>query len=342
MARARKSSGSGKSRKRQRDNRDISQLKPKLSIESVPEMPAADDSAAPLADRYYELAETMNSRGAIEMAVPFYRQALALLLEERKQLRQLLPEAQQTGSDQNVQLPESALNGLLADNASLSSGDPDLDLEARIAELAEELNADSARQVLAGLAELLSLSGSSRFPASGHSLQGKAHLLLGERDDALRAFTAARAADPKSPHHVLNLAASLLTKQKHQEALDLLRPLHQLGLSALPSELREPLLRNLATAEKQVGQPLAALQLRRQWLQLNPEALPPQRWLQWAGLGLEQQRGHPCRLEGLALLQDLHRLKPEERSVKQALADALEAEGDYRQAALLYRDLLRP
>ena len=47
-------------------------------------------------------------------------------------------------------------------------------------------------------------------------------------------------------------------------------------------------------------------------------------------------------LEGLALLQDLHRLKPEERSVKEALADALESEGEYRQAALLYRDLLRP
>ena len=64
--------------------------------------------------------------------------------------------------------------------------------------------------------------------------------------------------------------------------------------------------------------------------------------MQWARVGLEQERGHPCRLEGLALLQDLHRLKPEERSVKEALADALESEGEYRQAALLYRDLLRP
>lgn len=340
MARARKSSGSGKPRKRKRDNRDGRQSKLKLSIESVPEMPAADDSAAPLADRYYELAETMNARGAIEMAVPFYRQALALLLEERKQLRQLLPEAQQTGTDQNVQIREAELNGLLADKASLS-GD-DLDLEARIAELAEELNANSAHQVLAGVAELLSLNGSRELPASGHSLRGKAHLLLGEQENALQAFAAAQAANPKSPQHTINLAAALLTQKKHQEALDLLRPLHQLGLAALPCELREPLLRNLATAEKQVGQSLAALQLRRQWLQLNPDAVTQKRWLQWARVGLEQECGHPCRLEGLALLQDLHRLKPEERSVKEALADALESEGEYRQAALLYRDLLRP
>ena len=231
-------------------------------------------------------------------------------------------------------------DGRKADDSSLRGSD--LDLEARVDELAEELNVSSAQQVLAGVAELLSLNGSRELPASGHSLGGKAHLLLGEQEDAWRAFAAARAADPKSPQHALNLAASLLTQKKHQEALDLLGSLHQLGLAALPRELREPLLRNLATAEMQVGQSLAALQLRRQWLQLNPDAVTQKRWLQWARVGLEQERGHPCRLEGLALLQDLHRLKPEERSVKEALADALESEGEYRRAALLYRDLLRP
>ena len=142
MARARKSSSSRKSGKRKRDGRNASKQKLKLTIESVSELPAADDSAVPLADRYYDLAETMNARGAIEMAVPFYRQALALLLEERKQLRQLLPEAEQTRSAQNAQIPEAELNGLLADDSSLKG--IDLDLESRIAELAEELNVSSA------------------------------------------------------------------------------------------------------------------------------------------------------------------------------------------------------
>ena len=216
MARARKSSSSRKPGKRKRDGRNASKQKLKLTIESVSELPAADDSAVPLADRYYDLAETMNARGAIEMAVPFYRQALALLLEERKQLRQLLPEAEQTRSAQNAQIPEAELNGLLPDDSSLRGSD--LDLEARVDELAEELNVSSAQQVLAGVAELLSLNGSRELPASGHSLGGKAHLLLGEQEDAWRAFAAARAADPKSPQHALNLAASLLTQKKHQEA----------------------------------------------------------------------------------------------------------------------------
>ena len=335
MARSRKSSGSGKSAKRKRDRRSRDRAKPDVSLDSVLELPQGDNSSAPMADRYYELAESMNSRGAIELAVPFYRQALALLLEERKQLRQLVPEAQLGDADQ---ISEGEIQGLITKAAE----EKDVDLEARIAELAEELTVQSARQVLAGVNELLALSGSRQLPASAHSLQGKAHLLMGEKDDALRAFAAARTADPKSPQHALNLAASLLTKQRHQEALDLLRPLHQLGLVAFPPELREPLLRNLATAELQAGQPLAALQLRRQWLQLNPQAVPVERWLKWSRLGFETAKGDPCRMEALAFLQDLHRLMPAVRAVKETLAEALEAEGDYRQAALLYRDLLRP
>ena len=142
MARARKSSSSRKPGKRKRDGRNASKQKLKLTIESVSELPAADDSAVPLADRYYDL-----------------------------------------------QIPEAELNGLLADDSSLRGSD--LDLEARVDELAEELNVSSAQQVLAGVAELLSLNGSRELPASGHSLRGKAHLLLGEQEDAWRAFAAA-------------------------------------------------------------------------------------------------------------------------------------------------------
>ena len=43
-----------------------------------------------MADRYYAMAESMNTRGAMELAVPFYRQAVALLLAEREGLQQQL------------------------------------------------------------------------------------------------------------------------------------------------------------------------------------------------------------------------------------------------------------
>lgn len=288
-----------------------------------------------MADRYYELAETMNARGAIELAVPFYRQALALLMEERTQLRQLVPASERR---RRSVPPDEEMQGLISDAEPLDEGD----LQARIAELTEELSVQSADQVLLGLETLLQQRGSCDVSPEAHCLKGKAHLLLGDHDAALQAFQAAHSVEPQSPQHVLNLAAALLTKKRFQQALDLLRPLHARGLASLPSILREPLLRNLSTAERQAGQNLAALQLRRQWLQLNPEAVPLERWLQWARLGLAMASGDPCRLEAVAFLQDLDRLMPHERSVKEQLADAFEAEGDYRQAALLYRDLLRP
>ena len=50
----------------------------------------------------------------------------------------------------------------------------------------------------------------------------------------------------------------------------------------------------------------------------------------------------PSRQAAIALLTALQQAAPEERSLVQLLADALEDQGDYREAALLYRQLLRP
>ena len=110
----------------------------------------------------------------------------------------------------------------------------------------------------------------------------------------------------------------------------------------MPAPLREPLLRNLASAEQQAGRCSAALERRRELLALNPEAVPLQRWLAWAGLGLAADADAASQREALMFLEDLLRHWPDERSIKEVLAQALEARGDYRRAALLYRDLLRP
>ena len=116
-----------------------------------------------MADRYYAMAETMNTRGAMEMAVPFYRQAIALLLAERQTLQQKLG----GGDAQPVaeELPLNELQGLL--EAAEALGKPAIDdpmaadahaaepveppLEDQIAELASELGAENASQVMVGL-----------------------------------------------------------------------------------------------------------------------------------------------------------------------------------------------
>ena len=73
MARARKSSSSRKPGKRKRDGRNASKQKLKLTIESVSELSAADDSAVPLADRYNDLPREqrkLSSMGCLQTILP--------------------------------------------------------------------------------------------------------------------------------------------------------------------------------------------------------------------------------------------------------------------------------
>ena len=71
--------------------------------------------------------------------------------------------------------------------------------------------------------------------------------------------------------------------------------------------------------------------------------MPLQRWLDWVQQGLKgTEKGSPLRDAALALLQALQQAFPTDRTLLQLLADSLEDQGDYRDAALLYRQLLRP
>lgn len=330
-------SGGGSKRSSKRNAKSSqakpSQAKPSQARPSEEALP----NELPMADRYYELAESMNARGAIELAVPFYRQALAMLMEERDQLRQLLPEQQQ--QQRLLDSREEQIEGLITEAALLRVGSGS-GLDERIAELAEELTPQSAQQVLAGLRELVPEP--ELLPARGRSLEGKALMLCGRVAEAIASFEAAYAAAGQAPEHGINLAAALLAAGQASQAAALLQPLHQRGLAVLEPDQRAALLRNFATAASQLEQPLLALQLRRQWLQLEPEAVPSDRWLGWCRVGLAQPPGDHARQEALAFLQDLRRLHPANRAIAEVLAETLEAEGDYRQAALLYRELLRP
>ena len=122
-----------------------------------------------------------------------------------------------------------------------------------------------------------------------------------------------------------------------------MRGVWQQGLEALQPSSQQALLRNLSAAEAKAGYLAGALQLRLKWFQHDPQAVPMQRWLSWAQQGLEDSdKTSPVRQAALALLTALQQAVPEERSLVQVLADALEDQGDYREAALLYRQLLRP
>ena len=349
------------------------QPKPKSKPKQQPKRKPQPESVAieneSMADRYYAIAESMNTRGAMELAVPFYRQAVALLLCERDNLRQQLPEGQSEPA--NKALPIDELHGLLEAAQALQGQQEDTlktspeetfannnedisqqieaaeaievskpSLDSRINELAEELTPSSAQQVLVGLLELEKEVNS--LPASGLSLRGKALMLQGEQAAALASFESAMALSPNQPELRINTGAARLANSDSNGALSLLREVHREGLEQLDKPIQNALLRNLSTAENQAGNIAEALRLRSQWLQLNPVAVPIQKWLGWALSGIQQPFGDPIRLEAISMLKELHKLAPDERSVLEPLAMALEEEGEYRAASLFYRKLLRP
>ena len=319
-----------------------------------------------MADRYYAMAETMNTRGAMEMAVPFYRQAITLLLAERASLQQKLggasaqPVAQELPLDelhglleaaealgQSASTPAPTATDVRAQAALSSATGPGPSItresiEAQIAELASELGKENAFQVIAGL-KALADAASGQLPASGLALLGKAQMLLGKPVDGLHSFEAALAASPSDAELQINTGAARLAHGDVQGALVLLRGVWQQGLDALQPSSQQALFRNLSVAEAKAGYLAGALQLRFKWFQRDPQAVPMQRWLSWAQQGLEgSEKASPVRQAALALLTALQQAAPEERSLVQVLADALEDQGDYREAALLYRQLLRP
>lgn len=330
---------------RRRRRKPLAPARPSATPPSMTANASTLEPATVMADRYYAMAEEMNTRGAMELAVPFYRQAVALLLAEREALQQQLG----GGKAQPVAdaLPIDELHGLLEAAEALgqqpaAASTPAPDPEAQIAELASELGKENALQVIAGLKALADAAG-GQLPTSGLALLGKAQMLLGRPADGLQSFEAALAASPSDAELQINTGAARLANGDAQGALALLRGVWQQGLDALQPSSQQALLRNLSAAEAKAGYLAGALQLRLKWFQHVPQAVPMQRWLAWAQQGLEgTEKASPVRQAALALLTALQQAAPEERSLVQALADALEAQGDYREAALLYRQLLRP
>jgi hypothetical protein len=115
------------------------------------------------------------------------------------------------------------------------------------------------------------------------------------------------------------------------------------GVETLELKILSALFRNLSAAEARANQFDEALKLRLQWFQTAPESVSVDRWLKWTKEGFAKStKGSPGHNFALELLKALQVKYPQDRSLTQALADAFEAQGDYRGAALLYRELLRP
>jgi len=295
----------------------------------------ADPALDRLADRCAAMAEALNQRGELSLAVPFYRQAMALLMARRDRAtgtrpQPLAPDPAGLALIQEV----DALQGDAV--AAAGSGSLPQDLREHLRALGDELCLANAASVQAVLREL-----QQELPSPESELLGllaKTHLLQGDLASALDHYQQALQLDPEEPRWAVNGGAAWLACGDHVEALRLLRPwARRLVLVDDPTVLRA-LLGNLALAELQAGHVMEAARLRADLVGLAPDDVPVMDWIEDARLWAESG----CHEEAKTLLMALRAVYPRHAALLQLLAETLEACGEYRDAALVYRDLLRP
>lgn len=291
--------------------------------------PASDQA---LVDRYYAMAEELNGRGSMELAVPFYRQTIALLLAEREQL--LARQGQEP-----VALPSSEdVDGVMAAAASVDSALTEAELLRQLTALEEELSPQNQQEVAAAL-EVLQEQWGQPHPQL-LALIAKIHLVAGNLEQARRSFEQALSLDGDCVRLRLNTGAVRLAVGDSSAALQLLRPLAK-ELEALDAwGACSSFWNNLTRAELAADQPERAAASLQQWLAQAPHTLHLEPWLEQAQV--LQQAGQPQ--AALLLLRAIaeHGTAEQRQAVLPELAGVLEGAGAFREAALLYRELLRP
>jgi tetratricopeptide (TPR) repeat protein len=275
------------------------------------EIPATAGEQA-LVDRYYAMAEELNGRGSMELAVPFYRQTIALLMAERDQLRAL------PSSPAPALLSASAdVDGVLAAAASVDNALPEAELLRQLKALEEELSEHNHQEVAAAMQVLRDQWGQPHPQLL--ALEAKLHLLGGALAAARSCFEQAFALNGTCVRLRLNTGAARLADGDVSAALEVLRPLiEELDeLEALGGS--GTFWNNLTLAELAAEHSERAVAALQQWLRHAPHTLHLEAWLEQAES--LQQAG---RTEvALALLQALAEggTPEQRRAVLPALAD---------------------
>ena len=288
--------------------------------------------------KYHAMAEELNGRGSMELAVPFYRQAIALLLTEREQVRREV--GRTAGFDDGaaanppVGAISAAVHGVL--QAAASAAMPAVELERQLAAIQDSLTPNNLLEAAAALEDLEHRWGQ---PHAGIlALAARLALLEGDLDQAHRYYEQALELQPRDVRLRINTGAARLAMDDPAGAAELLRPLAADADALTDRDQGRAFWKNLAKAEHELGQPTAAVQALLQLLELAPEAFDLEPWL-------EASRGWMANGDAesaLELLEALRQLLDEPATVLPLLAEALEGLGRYREAALVYRDLLRP
>lgn len=332
------------------------QSKQRSKANKAPGQPAALPSApsasadAPLSStaeprhslihRYLQMAEDLNQRGAMEMAVPFYRQVISLLMGGEDGIQPAaVVQAERTSTVVSPRVVrEAAVSDALIEPEPTGEEAAITEFKRQLDAIVEQLQPHNSAEAAEALAEL-----SERWTQPNDALlaaQAKAALLQGKIDVALKHFEQALELNPHSVHHRLNAASAHLASGRHRMCLALLEPLvaqqaalHELGIL---SSFRN----NWILAQLADGNVEAANEALAQWLRDEPASVNLATWIEQA----KQLRADQHLRQAQQLLSTLAEGANAEqrRMVLPPLAELLDELGEHRDAALLYRELLRP
>jgi predicted Zn-dependent protease len=211
---------------------------------------------------------------------------------------------------------------------------------ARLQELEQDLSPANTAEVLAALEDLESQWQGDLQPEL-LGLRAKTLILSNQLGHALAVFEQALALAPEQAALQINVGAARLATGDANGAWQLLSQLHQRGIDELELRLQEAVLRNLIKALELCAERRSPVNLWLELLQRSPDSQPLELWLEWAQQAQAAAVNHdPVELE--TFLRALWQQFPAERQAGQLLAELLEQQGEYQQAALIYRDLLRP
>lgn len=284
----------------------------------VPLPAHAPERLSAFASRYFNYGEELFLRGSPELAAAFYRQAYALLRSAgcegpygaEEPAAAADPDRAQTGGSRNAE------------------SEP---LRARLNGLRDRLNRDSVDAVSA---ELRALREQGLRDPELHKLEGLAALLRNDANTAEQRFQEALALAPDHYACLVNLAGLMLRDGRTEPASKLLqRALAQVSNDSIEAV---PALTNLALAHQQAGRAMDAALLLHQVHRIKPGHLRAELLLE-AAQTLEQMGDDLMAIE-LLDWQSTH--EPTEPGLRK-LAALLERRGDYQNAALVYRKLLR-
>jgi tetratricopeptide (TPR) repeat protein len=161
-----------------------------------------------------------------------------------------------------------------------------------------------------------------------------AHLILSQTDEAASGFRRALSIDSSHYGSLVNLAGILLAGRQHEEAIELLHRALRLKPDSSPEVI--PALNNLSLAHEMGGRPMEAAQLVLRVHRLKPGHIRTDR-LRRAAATLEEMGDDADAIELLSWLRDHD---PSDEDLR-LLAELLERRGDFQEAALIYRRLLR-